>query len=109
MQVHYFHSVLFHEWLCEKKVPIVLVLTSLETEQDMEDVWIRLKSTFDKHGIVVDGCACITAANGQPGGTRSRMMNWCVKLLERILMMTWSGEEVAYTRATDGSGGLYSS
>lgn len=99
---------LFHEWLCEKKVPI-LVLTGLETEQDMEDVWIRFKSTSDKHGIVVDGYACITAANGQPGGTSSRMTNWCVKLSERILMMAWSGEEVAYTRATDGSGGLSSS
>jgi len=58
---------LFYEWLCEKKVPIVLVLTGLEREQNMEDWWVRNKSTFDKFNIVVDGHACITAANKLDG------------------------------------------
>ncbi|KAJ8593880.1 hypothetical protein M405DRAFT_810121 [Rhizopogon salebrosus TDB-379] len=58
---------LFYEWFCEKKVPIVLVLTGLEREEDMEGWWTRCKGTFDKHSIVVDGHACITAANGLDG------------------------------------------
>jgi len=61
---------LFHEWLCEKKVPIVLVLTGLERETVMEDWWTRNKSNFDKHRIVVDGHACITAANDLDGRHR---------------------------------------
>ncbi|KAG1851170.1 hypothetical protein F4604DRAFT_1308836 [Suillus subluteus] len=54
---------LFHEFLCEKKVPIVLVITNLEREQRMEDWWIRNHSTFEKYRIQVAGHACITAAN----------------------------------------------
>jgi hypothetical protein len=52
---------LVYEWLCEKKVPIVLVLTGLETEKNMEDWWTRHRYIYDKHGIVVSGHACITA------------------------------------------------
>jgi tRNA U34 5-carboxymethylaminomethyl modifying GTPase MnmE/TrmE len=58
---------LFYEWFCEKKVPIVLVLTGLEREENMEDWWARYKGTFEKRGIVVGGHACITAANGLDG------------------------------------------
>jgi len=58
---------LFYEWLCEKKVPIVLVLTGLERETKMEDWWARNKFTFDKQMIVVDDHACITAANNLAG------------------------------------------
>jgi GTP-binding protein EngB required for normal cell division len=58
---------LFYEWLCEKKVPIVLVLTGLEREKNMEDWWTKYKFTFDKYGIFVDGHACITAASGLEG------------------------------------------
>jgi GTPase SAR1 family protein len=58
---------LFYEWFCEKKVPIVLVLTGLEREQNMEDWWTKYEGTFDKYKIVVNGHACITAANGLDG------------------------------------------
>ena len=61
---------LFYEWLCEKKVPIVLVLTGLERETVMEDWWDRNKGTMDKHKIVVDDHACITAANNLDGRHR---------------------------------------
>ncbi|OJA10174.1 hypothetical protein AZE42_01842 [Rhizopogon vesiculosus] len=54
---------LFHEWLCEKKVPIILVLTGLEAEQNMEDWWTGHKDAFDKYEISIDGHVCITAAN----------------------------------------------
>ncbi|KAG1785545.1 P-loop containing nucleoside triphosphate hydrolase protein [Suillus plorans] len=54
---------LFHEFLCKKKVPIVLAVTSLEREQRMEDWWERNEGTFNKYQIKVAGHACITAAN----------------------------------------------
>ncbi|KAG1761986.1 hypothetical protein EDD22DRAFT_893801 [Suillus occidentalis] len=58
---------LFHEFLCEKKVPIVLAITNLEREHRMEDWWLRNHHTFDKYQIHVAGHACITAANRLDG------------------------------------------
>ncbi|KIK42914.1 hypothetical protein CY34DRAFT_82765 [Suillus luteus UH-Slu-Lm8-n1] len=58
---------LFHEFFCEKKVPIVLAITNLEKEQRMEDWWDRNHHTFDKYQIQVAGHACITAANRMDG------------------------------------------
>ncbi|OAX35954.1 hypothetical protein K503DRAFT_696057 [Rhizopogon vinicolor AM-OR11-026] len=58
---------LFHEWLCEKKVPIVLVLTGLEGDNNMEDWWIGHKDVFDKYEISIDDHVCITAANKLDG------------------------------------------
>lgn len=59
---------LFHEFLCEKKVPIVLVFTHLEREMRMEDWWERQQSAFEKaYGIRVTDHACITAANRMDG------------------------------------------
>ena len=58
---------LFHEFLCEKKVPIVLAITNLEREDKMEDWWGREHRTFDRYHIHVAGHACITAANGLDG------------------------------------------
>jgi len=58
---------LVYEWLCEKKFPIVLVLTGLEKEQNMEDWWIRNKVTFDRYEISFDGHVCVTAANNLDG------------------------------------------
>ena len=55
---------LFYEFFCEKKVPIGLVLTGLEREPDMDNWWTKFKSSFDDHGVLVDGHACITAVNG---------------------------------------------
>ncbi|KAG1745353.1 P-loop containing nucleoside triphosphate hydrolase protein [Suillus paluster] len=54
---------LFHEFLCEKKVPIVLVITHLEREQTMEDWWKRQQSTFHQNMIHAAGHACIIAAD----------------------------------------------
>ncbi|KAG1816632.1 P-loop containing nucleoside triphosphate hydrolase protein [Suillus variegatus] len=58
---------LFHEFLCEKKVPIVLAITNLEREKRMEDWWERTHSTYAKYDIQVAGHACITAANRLDG------------------------------------------
>ena len=58
---------LFYEFLCEKKVPIVLAITNLEREKRMEDWWEREYRNFDRNQIHVAGHACITAANGLDG------------------------------------------
>ncbi|KAG1796132.1 P-loop containing nucleoside triphosphate hydrolase protein [Suillus subaureus] len=52
---------LFHEFLCDKKVPIVVAVTHLETETTMEDWWGRNEKTFQQ--MHVAGHACITAKN----------------------------------------------
>jgi len=58
---------LFYEWLCEKKFPIVLVITGLEREMNMEDWWDRHGESFEKSKIFVNGHACITAASNMDG------------------------------------------
>ncbi|KAG1860014.1 P-loop containing nucleoside triphosphate hydrolase protein [Suillus tomentosus] len=56
---------LFNEFLCEKKIPIVLVVTYLENEVgEMDDWWKRNKDTFRHQEFDVDGHACITAIRG---------------------------------------------
>ncbi|KAG2342551.1 hypothetical protein BDR05DRAFT_934925 [Suillus weaverae] len=58
---------LFNEFLCERKVPIVLVITHLEREQRMEDWWERNHSSLERYQIQVAGHACITTANRLDG------------------------------------------
>ncbi|KAG1852205.1 P-loop containing nucleoside triphosphate hydrolase protein [Suillus subluteus] len=56
---------LFHEFLCDKKVPIVVVITYLENEDgEMDNWWKRNKYAFDGRKIYVAGHACITAIRG---------------------------------------------
>lgn len=59
--MHQHNYRLFHELLCGKKVPIILAITKLERELDMENWWTRNKKFFRKKKIHVDGHACITA------------------------------------------------
>ena len=52
---------LFHEFLCEKRVPIALVITGLEREQRMENWWLRNEGNFKTYGIRSVAHACIIA------------------------------------------------
>jgi len=56
---------LFHEVICRRQVPIVLVITGLEQEADMDDWWVRNKGAFQKYGMHPQGAACITAIRGK--------------------------------------------
>ncbi|KAJ8595560.1 hypothetical protein M405DRAFT_807086 [Rhizopogon salebrosus TDB-379] len=96
---------LFYEWLCEKKVPIVLVLTGLEREQNsMDDWWTRNKQIFARYEIRVAGHACITAANHLDG--RPKQLYEDSRRLVRDLVRThtqgeggtWDGGEGSLTR-----------
>lgn len=53
---------LFHDYLCEGNVPIVLVIAHLERE--MEGWWERVQSKFERYGVRVADHACIFATDG---------------------------------------------
>ncbi|KAG2066039.1 P-loop containing nucleoside triphosphate hydrolase protein [Suillus decipiens] len=56
---------LFHEFLCDKKVPIVVVITYLENEAgEMDNWWKQNEDIFREREIHVAGHACITAIQG---------------------------------------------
>jgi predicted GTPase len=56
---------LFHEFLCEKKVPVVVVVTYLETEvEEMDAWWTRNSYIFREREVHAAGHACITAIRG---------------------------------------------
>jgi predicted GTPase len=56
---------LFHEFLCNKKVPVVVVITYLETEaRAMDAWWTRNEDIFREREVHVAGHACITAIQG---------------------------------------------
>ncbi|KAJ8592421.1 hypothetical protein M405DRAFT_812802 [Rhizopogon salebrosus TDB-379] len=55
----------FQEILCKKKVPIVLVVTGLENEENMDAWWWNNRETFECQGIRPDDTACITTIRGR--------------------------------------------
>ncbi|KAG1812614.1 uncharacterized protein BJ212DRAFT_460389 [Suillus subaureus] len=99
---------LFHEFLCDKKIPIVLAITNLEREKRMEDWWERNKGTFDNYQIKVAGHACITAANRLDGRhkdlyeeSRVTIRNLVEKFTANEQKQAWSGGDnlfVSWTR-----------
>ncbi|KAG1759143.1 P-loop containing nucleoside triphosphate hydrolase protein [Suillus occidentalis] len=56
---------LFHEFLCEKKVPVIVVITHLENEAgDMDAWWAQNRDIFGEREVHVADHACITAIKG---------------------------------------------
>jgi len=55
----------FHHGLRLENVPIVLVVTGLEEEEDMDHWWVRNERVFEKQQMSFDGHACITATKGK--------------------------------------------
>ncbi|KIJ67596.1 hypothetical protein HYDPIDRAFT_38087 [Hydnomerulius pinastri MD-312] len=58
---------LFYDVLCNKKVPIALVVTNLEREMRMEDWWVRNEASIRKYGIESAGHACVTGVQAATG------------------------------------------
>jgi len=56
---------LFYEIFCEEKVPIVIVITGLENEEDMEGWWKRNEAAYSEDQMTFAGAACITAIKGK--------------------------------------------
>lgn len=57
---------LFYEVLGRKEVPVALVVTHLEREQQMEDWWPRNEKILERYGIMAAGHACVTGVVGHP-------------------------------------------
>jgi len=55
---------LFYRIICEGNVPIVLVVTGLELENDMDLWWSRNKKTVERMGMTFEGYACVTTTKG---------------------------------------------
>lgn len=56
---------LFYKIVCSAKVPIVIVATGLENENNMEDWWADNVRDFHDRGMNFAGHACITATRGK--------------------------------------------
>ena len=56
---------LFYEFLCKKKVPVVILITNLENEEVMEDWWKKNQHFLTGNGIECKDHACITAISGK--------------------------------------------
>ncbi|OJA18650.1 hypothetical protein AZE42_11682 [Rhizopogon vesiculosus] len=55
----------FHEIICKREVPMVLVVTGLENEENMDEWWRTNRGTFGAQGILPDATVCITATRGR--------------------------------------------
>ncbi|KAG1851149.1 hypothetical protein F4604DRAFT_1959240 [Suillus subluteus] len=86
----------FHEFLCEKKAPIVLAITNLEREQRMEDWWERNHSSFEKYQIQVAGHAWITAANRLDGRHRDLYEESRITIRNLVKEFTADGQKQAW-------------
>ena len=56
---------LFYEIFCQRKVPIVLVITGLEHEEDMDGWWGRNEAAYRDEKMMFADVACITATKGK--------------------------------------------
>jgi len=87
---------LFYKIVCGAKVPIVIVATGLENEDDMEDWWADNVQDFHDRGMHFAGHACITATKGKVLKNGEHMFeeeyNMSVKLV-RDLIVAYSLEK----------------
>ncbi len=58
---------LFCGIVCEGKVPIVLVVTGLEQESDMDQWWTNYEKDIKKMDMTFEGHACVTTTKGRGG------------------------------------------
>ncbi|KAG2106128.1 P-loop containing nucleoside triphosphate hydrolase protein [Suillus cothurnatus] len=85
---------LFNEFLCEKKVPVVIAITYLENEpEEMDAWWKRNKETFRHQGFHVAGHACITAIRGSRPDRHEQSRTTIRKLVQEF---TADGQKQAW-------------
>jgi energy-coupling factor transporter ATP-binding protein EcfA2 len=56
---------LFCGIICEGKVPIVIVVTGLEQEENMDDWWTKYGKDVKRFGLAFEGHACVTTIKGR--------------------------------------------
>jgi predicted GTPase len=85
---------LFNEFLCEKKVPVVIAITYLENEpEEMDAWWKRNKDTFRHQEFHVAGHACITAIRGSRPDRHEQSRTTIRKLVQEF---TADGQKQAW-------------
>lgn len=81
---------LFYKVICSGEVPIVVVVTGLENEEDMENWWKDNAEDFDRQGMIFSGHACITATRGKVTTSGQYMFeeeyNLSVKLVQEVIV-----------------------
>lgn len=85
---------LFHGIMCEGMVPIVLVVTGLELENDMDQWWNRNAKVIEDMGMTFEGYACVTTIRNGANiyGEKFRVsqdMVWAL-LKEHTLSVPWT-------------------
>jgi len=80
---------LFSKMICASEVPIVVVITGLENEDNMEDWWTDNFVDFSKRGMRFAGHACITTMKGKIVKDGQHMFeeeyNQSVRLVQKLI------------------------
>ncbi|KAG1848073.1 hypothetical protein DFJ58DRAFT_796765 [Suillus subalutaceus] len=58
---------MFYAGICQKRVPIVVIITALEKETRIENWWDTNREKFESHGMQFAGHAYVTALQEYPG------------------------------------------
>ncbi|KAG2338044.1 P-loop containing nucleoside triphosphate hydrolase protein [Suillus weaverae] len=92
---------LFHEFLCDKKVPVVVVITYLENEVgEMDAWWTQNKDIFREREVYVAGHACITAIKGnyptRYEQSRTMIRNIVKEFTADGQKRAWKGGDILY-------------
>lgn len=91
---------LFHEFLCQSKVPLALIITGLENEKgDMDQWWTRNQGQVEKCGISSSTQVCITTIMGYNNAYEKRYMESRTKVLDVLRVL---GSGVAYSVDVNG-------
>ncbi|PVF92546.1 hypothetical protein CPB86DRAFT_791034 [Serendipita vermifera] len=56
---------LFYEKFCHSSVPVVVIITGLEEEENMDQWWYNNEGAFQRYDMNFAGWACITASKGK--------------------------------------------
>jgi hypothetical protein len=75
---------LFFEFLCQAQVPLALVVTKLENEENMDDWWTMNKEHIEKSGIVPVVHVCITTIKGYQNAYEARYFESRKKVLNML-------------------------
>jgi hypothetical protein len=75
---------LFFEFLCQEQVPLALVVTNLENEENMDAWWTMNKAHIEKSGIVPVTHVCITTVKGYQNAYEVRYFESRRKVLNML-------------------------
>ncbi|KAG1848092.1 P-loop containing nucleoside triphosphate hydrolase protein [Suillus subalutaceus] len=75
---------LFFEFLCQEQVPLALVITNLENEENMDDWWTRNRAHIENSGIVPVTHVCITTIKGYQNAYEVRYFESRKKVLNML-------------------------